>query len=138
MLWAILGMVLLIIEIFTLSFVVSFFGVAALIVALLKVLGLSNLAVEILIFSGVGFSCIFFFRRKLQRVMNRGPEVALDKAKVFILTADVPPHATAKVEYQGVAWDAYNDSDARLLKGDKVVVTDTEGIKLIVRPFSRP
>lgn len=136
--WAILGMALLILEIFTLSFVMSFFGVAALVVALLKAaLGFDNLALEILVFAGLGFSCLFFFRKKLLKLMNRGPEVALDKAKVFVLTADIPPESTAKVEYQGVAWDAYNPSTAPLSKGDKVVVVDTEGIKLVVRPVGR-
>lgn len=137
MVWAMIGMTLLVIEIFTLSFGVVFFGVAALVVALLKAAtGLDHWGTEILVFAGLGFSGLLLFRRKIMTALGKQAEFTPDRHKIIELTADIPPRSSAKVEYQGVAWDAYNDSTTPLKRGDKAQVLDTEGIKLIVRPLA--
>lgn len=134
-LWAIAGLLLLIVEIFTLSFVVVFFGVAALIVALLKLFGLSNFTAELLIFGALGAACLFFFRQKLLKNFGRGAHGhSIDHHQQITVTAGIAPHGQAKVEYQGTLWDALNDSDRPIQRGDKVRVVKTEGIKLVVRP----
>lgn len=136
--WAALGFLLLIFEIFTLSFVVVFFGVAALVVALIKyTTGLDNITAELLIFAGVGGSCLFFFRNKLRKTFNKRGGIANDASTVIELTAAVPPQKTGKIEYQGTVWDAFNESDRPLAVGDKAVIVRTEGIKLIVRPWQK-
>ena len=135
--WAILGMALLAVEIFTQSFVLAFFGAAALLVALVKATtGLESLVTETFMFAGTGFACILLFRSKLVKALGKKGDFAADKSQIIVLTADVPPHSMAKIEYQGTAWDAYNDTDRTLRSGDKVVVVNTEGIKLIIRPYS--
>lgn len=136
--WAALGFLLLIVEIFTLSFVVVFFGVAALVVALTKyTTGLNDLTTELLIFAGVGGACLFFFRNKLRKTFNKGGGISSDTSNIIELTAALAPHKTGKIEYQGTVWDAYNDSEMPLSVGDKAVIVRTEGIKLIVRPFRK-
>lgn len=133
--WAILGFALLIVEIFTQSFVVVFFGVAALAVAALKAAtGYANLPYEILAFAAIGTSCIFLFRQKLLKAFFSRGGIAIDRMKVIELSADVPARGTAKVEYQGTIWDAHNESDVALRRGEQAMVVDTDGIKLVVRP----
>ena len=135
LIWAIFGMLLLMVEIFTLSFVFVFFGVAALVMAGIKAAtGFDHFVTEILVFAAMGGACLFFFRERVVKAFGKKGDFANDTHKVIVLTADVPARSQAKVEYQGVAWDAYNDTDRSLVKGDKAIVTGTEGIKLIVKP----
>lgn len=131
-----LGFILLIFEMFTLSFVVVFFGIAALCVALLKyTTGLSNVTVELLIFAAIGGACLLFFRKKLRKTFLKRGGIKTDEATVFELSQPIAAHKTGKIEYQGSIWDAYNDSDADLPSGVKVIIVRTEGIRLVIRPF---
>ena len=62
--WAIAGILLLMLEIATASFFIMFFGLSALIVAFLVHFGLSDIAWQILIFASLGGMGIFVFRSK--------------------------------------------------------------------------
>ncbi len=137
-LWAIFGFLLLIVELLTMGFVLVFFGVAALLVALLKgVFGLDHLVVELLLFAAFGAVGLALLRQKLMSVMKRGSGApSLDRKQVIKLTADVAAGGTAKVEYQGTPWDALNESAVDLRAGDKAVIVATKGIQLILRPES--
>jgi len=138
MIWAAVGLVLLIIEIFTLSFGVLFFGISALVVAGIKATtGMENLATELLLFAIIGGACVLIFRKKLLQAFGKGARVNTDTATIIVLSAPIPPKDLAKVEYQGTIWDAYNESDSHLKAGDKAVITNTDGIKLIVKPIQR-
>lgn len=134
--WAALGLILLIMEVFTLSFVVVFFGIGALFVAAIKFsTGLSNLSVELLIFAATGGSCLVVFRSKLRRAFNKGSKVSGDATTVIELSCAIAPRKTGKIEYQGTVWDAYNDSAEPMSIGQKVIIDRTEGIKLVVKPY---
>jgi len=134
-LWAIIGIVLIVIEMATMTFFLVFFGIAAIVVAIAKAFGLANFATELILFSVVGVLGLLFFRKKLEQVFApRGGELQGDVAQTFVLTEAVPPHGEAIVEYQGSNWTAINESSARLSKGDRVAIVRTDGVKLIVRP----
>ena len=133
--WAIFGFCLLIVEIFTLSFVCLFFGLAAIAVACLRAtLGFPNLSVEIITFAVLGGACLLAFRDKLLKNFGKSPGLTTDAHQTITLTADIAPHKAARVEYQGTNWDAHNDSDTPLRCGDTAVIAKTKGIKLILRP----
>jgi membrane protein implicated in regulation of membrane protease activity len=136
MIWIAVGLVLLIIEVFTLSFVVLFFGIAALAVALFKfTTNTNNLALELVIFAVLGVSCLLGFRNKLRQTFNKGARVNTDASTIIDLSESVAPHKNAKIEYQGTLWDAYNDSDLHLKAGEKAIIVRTDGIKLIIKPY---
>jgi membrane protein implicated in regulation of membrane protease activity len=136
--WAAFGLLLLIVEMFTLSFVMVFFGFAALLVAVLKgTLGLDNLALELVIFAVAGLACLLGLRGKLRESFGKRGGIEIDQAKEIELSAPLAPRGSGKIEYQGAPWDAVNESDAQLAKGAKVVVVRTEGIKIVVRPKGR-
>lgn len=134
--WAILGLVLLIAEIFSGSFFLCFFGLAALIVASIKqATGLDQMALEIIAFATIGMSGLLFFRKKLLRNFGHStPNITIDTQSIVSLSNDLPAHGSGKIEYQGTLWDAFNDSDQDLHRGDRASVIATRGIQLIIRP----
>ena len=131
--WVVLGLVLIIVEMFSLSLVLLFFGVAALVVAVLKYAGLNNLPIEILAFAILGIAGLLLFRSKLRRSLKSQPDLSIDRNTPIVLSEDVPAQSSAKIEYQGVLWTAVNDSNTPMKKGDQVFIQRTEGVKLIIR-----
>jgi len=132
--WVALGLLLIIAEMFHLSMVLLFFGVAALIVATAKFLGLNNLPLEILLFAVLGIGGLLLFRRKLLRSLKASSGMSIDRNAVIILPSDLPSHGATAVDYQGTSWTAVNDTDVPIQKGTKVYIHRTEGVRLIVRP----
>lgn len=131
--WAILGLVLIGIEIASFSFVLLFFGIAALLVAGAKLLGLNHLPVEITIFGVGGLAGLLLFRRKMIAGLKAHESNLTDQHNTFILNADIPAHGRQTVEYQGSQWTAINESEEELKQGQTVVIVKTDGIKLILK-----
>lgn len=132
--WAIFGVALICAEVVTTSFVLIFFGFAALIVAGLKFAGLDNLPLELTIFAVLGMLDIFLFRKKVMANFAVRHDLKTDASKHITLSHDVPPGGEAPVNYQGAVWTAVNETAQPLKKGEKVMIARTEGIKLIVAP----
>ncbi len=132
--WLVVGLVLLIAELLHLGFVLLFFGVSAVIVALVKLLGLNNLPIELVIFAVVGLSGLGLFRNKLVHALQSKKGLHIDKDVVFVLNNDVPAKGRAGVEYQGTSWTAMNESDIELKKGQEAVIVRTEGVRLVIKP----
>ncbi|PIR21477.1 MAG: hypothetical protein COV45_01645 [Deltaproteobacteria bacterium CG11_big_fil_rev_8_21_14_0_20_47_16] len=134
LIWVVLGLVLLAAEMMTLTFVLVFFGVGALVVAILKwLLGLESIPFEILIFSGISVGGLLCFRRKFRESWSHKEGAAIDVGKVIILNRDVPACGRAQVEYQGTTWTAENESDVLLSKGSRAVIVRVDGLTLIVK-----
>lgn len=136
-LWAILGIVLLIAEIFTMSFFMVFFGIGAVVVALLKTLGFNHLPLEIITFTMLGVGGIFVFRKKMVQSFSEQNQMSLDQNQKITLSSDLPARGSAQVYYQGSTWTAVNESGSNFKKGDEVVILRTESIKLIVGPATK-
>ncbi len=130
--WAILGLGLMVAELLTMTFVLIFFGVAALLVSLAKYFGLNHLVFEIVLFSVIGLSGIFIFRKKLLANCTPKEKMSLDHRKPIVLSADIPMGGEARISYQGTQWSAHNESGRDLKIGDKVVIARTDGIDLYV------
>lgn len=138
-LWATFGLLLLIIELFTQSFVCVFFGIAALVVGgLSAILPLENIAIQVTLFGLIGASGLYFLRDKVRRALRSGPGHSIDRAAIFQASADIPAGGSAKVQYQGTVWDAQNESTVPIRKGDSAIVVATKGIQLVVRPNQSP
>jgi membrane protein implicated in regulation of membrane protease activity len=131
--WAIIGIVLIVIEIFTSTFFILFFGVAALIVALLRILGVDHLATEIIIFAVVGTAGTLIFRGKIKDSLRSNSSVSQDKDTKIILDADVPAGGLSSITYQGSTWTAVNESARDLKKGETVFIDRVDGVKLIIK-----
>lgn len=136
--WAIIGIGLLIAEITTGAFVLLFFGVSALLVAAGVLLGLNNLAYELLIFSLLGLGGLVVFRRRLKETFspsNRGG-YSIDTQSTFRLSDPVSGRSEAAISYQGTKWTAVNEGEEELPAGSYVIVTRIEGIKLHIKKLN--
>lgn len=130
--WFIIGLGLIIAEIFSLTLVLLFFGCAAFVVALLKLVGLNNLQYELVVFAVVGLASLLIFRRRIKGSMHQTQDLEIDRQGTFTLSAPVPPQGEATVQYQGTTWTAVNRTSVPLSAGAPVRIVATEGIKLIV------
>lgn len=132
--WAILGIVLLITEVFTSTFFILFFGISALLVAMLRVVGLNHLATEIIVFAVIGIAGTLIFRSKIVNSFRSTKTVSSDKDQLIKLTEDIASGETGSVYYQGVPWTAINDSKVDFNKGETAVIDRIDGVKLILKP----
>lgn len=137
-LWAVIGVLLIIAELFVPSFVIIFFGAAALVVALLTVIGLlGSLTAQLITFAVVSVVSIVFLRARFQKtflghssnVNDRNDPLNLVKgARVRALSAFVDGEGT--VSYRGASWRAR--SEEPIAEGDTLWVVGSEGIILLV------
>ena len=133
-LWAVAGIILFVAEIFTSTFILLFLGIAAIIVAVVKLLGLDHLGAELIIFAILSLGGILFFRKKLLAGLQvKGGGFSNDSEHKLTLSAEVPAQSSASVNYQGTTWTAVNESDVDYHKGETVIIDRTEGVKLILR-----
>lgn len=139
--WAILGFVLIGIEVFALNMILVFFGVGALAVALLTGLGLTNsLTAQLPVFAGISLFVLIFLRRRFQKIFTgttqRGEGQADDTGlagRQGTVTQDFS-NGRGKVELGGTGWKAVTDPARPLKVGEAVRVTGSKGITLLVEP----
>lgn len=141
--WALIGVILLIAEVFTLNLILVFFGVAALFVAALTVEGtVEGLAEQLVCFSGLSVLFLVSLRRFLSRWFKgsaRKGSASEDDSGLLNRRAQVTTafvDGAGKVLVGGTAWDAVSDAD--LAPGDTVKVTGRSGITLTVAPLDGP
>lgn len=132
--WALLGLGLLAAEMITLTFFFAFFGVSALAVAGLRLLGVQNLAANILLFSAIGSIGLLLFRKRLRLALASTTEkFEVDQDSIIRLTESLPPNGEGRVQYQGTTWSAVNEESTELLAGSQARVVRVQGIKLHVK-----
>lgn len=132
--WLIIGLVLIVAEMVTTTFILLFFGVGAIVTAIAAVLGLESIAAQIILCTVVAVSGIFLFRGKLQTSLEAKKPMAgndLSDEKI-VLEEDIPSGAQISIEYRGSPWTAINESGETLRRGQTVRIARTEGIKLIL------
>ncbi len=134
--WVALALALVIAEMFSLTLILLFFGIGALVVAIGKYLGLNNLPIEISIFAAIGISGLLFFRKKVKKGLLAENGIHFETKQPITLTSDVPAKGEAHILHQGTSWTAVNESDHILKKGSQAFITRTEGVKLILKSVS--
>jgi membrane protein implicated in regulation of membrane protease activity len=133
--WAVVGLLLLGVELFTGTFMVLFFAFGAFLTAAITWLGfLEGEPFQIVIFTVLSVGGLFFFRDKL-RVGLKGHKHELqgDIGTSVMIDTDVAPGAQTEVQYQGARWIAVNDSDQVLSRGSSARVSKVDGVKLILK-----
>ncbi len=136
--WVVLGMVLLLGEVLTPGgFFIIFFGAAAVVVGLLKALGLEMaLAYELMLFAVLSICGLLFFRKPLQRRFRQlTPDILPDELTGESGTAleEIAAGATGKVELRGTSWSAVNAGESPLREGCACLVERLDGLTLTVR-----
>jgi membrane protein implicated in regulation of membrane protease activity len=144
-LWAVLGLVLIIAEIFTPGFVLLWFGVGALAAALAGIVGL-GLPIQFLVFCAVSVGLTLASRTIFSRYFVRTEEEGGSlKSGVDALPGKVGTVVSSSggalqegaVKVFGSTWTAYPaEGEEPLEAGDRVVVESVRGASIYVRRFA--
>lgn len=140
--WLVIGVILLVAEVLTMAALLIFIGLAALIVSALTFIGvLSELPMQLLIFSLASIVSIVFLRKHLAAIFGGKSidesltpldDTDLINAKGKVVIAE---NGALSVIINGTKWDA--KGDANLKEGDSVFVTKVDGISLFVERISQ-
>ncbi len=135
--WALVGLVLLAIEIVTPGgFFVIFFGLAALAVGVLVGIGAGGPDwMQWLLFSVLAVGSLVLFRGRLvDRFRDgSGPSPSNLVGEIATLADDLPPGGVGKAELRGTTWSVRHDGDGTLARGQRCRVKRVDGLMLWVR-----
>jgi membrane protein implicated in regulation of membrane protease activity len=141
--WLVLGVVLIIAEVFTLGFVLLWFGVGALAAAGAAMLGAPFL-LQFVVFAAVSIALTALSRTIFSKYLSHSDEntlkMGVDSLPGQIGTVTIGSHGALNagaVKVYGSTWTAYpNESDTVLVEGEKVEVVSIKGSSIYVRPVS--
>ena len=136
--WLAAGLVLVVAELATPGgFVIVFFGVGALAVGLLVLLGVvDSLTIQILLFSVLSVASLALVRGRLQSRMRVPPSSNVDSliGDLAIPQERLSPGLVGRVEVRGSTWSARNTSDVTIDQGQRARVAAVDGLTLAVVP----
>jgi len=134
--WAILGLLLMALEMVTPSFFIIFFGIGALAASAVAALGY-GIIVQLLAFVVTTLTC-FVFLRKYTLKMQGGPTTATNYealvGKLGIVTKTIALETgLGQVRVRGEDWSALAETSAEIAQGEMVEVLAVSGVRLVVR-----
>jgi membrane protein implicated in regulation of membrane protease activity len=136
--WVVLGVAFMIAEIFTLGFVLFWFGVGAIVAALAGYLG-AGIGLQFLIFAVVSIALTAMSRTILTKYLPHPTDrilTAIDSlpGKVgTVIGASKGALNEGAVKVYGSTWTAYPIDDIALTEGEKVEVVEVKGSSIYVR-----
>ena len=141
-LWTVLGLVLIVAEVFTSGFVLLWFGIGALAAAFAGLIGVDSLALQFLVFAAVSIGLTaasrtifvnYFSREKTGESLRTGVEALPGKLGTVVSSSRGALNEGA-VKVFGSTWTAYPaEGEAPLEAGERVRVERMEGASLYVR-----
>jgi len=138
--WLVLGVLLIIAEIFTLGFVLLWFGIGAIAAALAGMLG-APFVIQFAVFAGVSVVLTLMSRTIFAKYLGHGDEEAV-KMGIDALPGQIGTVTTESkgalnegaVKVYGSTWTAFPvDEESRLVEGEKVEVVSVKGSSIYVR-----
>ncbi len=143
-LWLVLGVGLIIAEVFTLGFVLLWFGVGAVAAALVGLMG-GGFLLQFLVFAIVSVALTAMSRTILAKYLSHGDEdlvkMGVDSLPGQIGTVTLPSKGALKegaVKVYGSTWTAFpEDGETELAEGEKVEVVSVKGSSIYVRRVVR-
>jgi membrane protein implicated in regulation of membrane protease activity len=136
--WLLLGLILVATEMAAAGgFYFIFFGVAALLIALLQLVGIVDATwLQLLLFSVLSVASLLLFRNPLMRRLHlTGGATDIDSlsgARGTVLEA-MAPGAPGRVEVRGTTWSARNVGNTALQNGARCDVVRSERLTLLVK-----
>ena len=139
--WALVGIVLLLLEFTMPGLIIAFFGAGALIVALVCLVTDVSLNIQLVIFIVSSILLLIFLRKWLKGIFtgNLGSEKgASGDLKEFVgeravVKERITPELDGRVEFHGTSWKA--QADEEIQKGTVVQITGQSNITLKVKPL---
>ena len=136
--WLILALFFMVLEAFTVGFLVFWFGVGALL-ALFTSLITDNMIIQSTVFIISSTLLLFATKPLVAKITKNDKEVktnvysVINKKGKVIVDID-PDDSTGQVKIAGDVWSAKSANNKRIPKGTNVIVEKIEGVKVIVRP----
>ena len=140
--WTVLGVILIIAEVFTPGFVLLWFGIGALAAAFAGIVGISSLSLQFLIFALVSIALTAASRTIFVNYFSREKTGASLKTGVDSLPGQVGTVVSSSrgalnegaVKVYGSTWTAYPaEGEEPLEAGDRVAVERVQGASIYVR-----
>ncbi len=129
--WLIIGVLLMVSEVFTGAFFLIFFGAAALVVATINYVSEPSVTTNLLLFAGLGITLVLTIRRKIVRSIRR--EGSFKPETEVMVSLHLPPGETGTINYQGSPWTATNIGSEALEVHSTAIVERIEGNRLFIR-----
>jgi membrane protein implicated in regulation of membrane protease activity len=141
--WLVLGVVLIVAEVFTLGFVLLWFGIGAIAAAMVGLAG-GGLGLQFLVFALVSVALTIMSRTLLYdylphpgHILKSGIEALPGKIGTVTHESTGALHEAA-VKVYGSTWTAYPiDAETQLKPGEKVEVVEVRGSSIYVRKATR-
>ena len=133
--WAVLGLALGLLELATPGgFFILFFGIGALLVSVLAMLGIAGpLWLQWMLFPILSVVTLYSFRgpllRRLRASEHKGAIDSLT-ADIAVAKEDILPGAVGRAELRGTSWSALNVGLAALHRGQRCAVRKVDGLTL--------
>lgn len=146
-LWSILGIVLIIAEVFTPGFVLLWFGIGALAAAFAAIVGIDSIAIQFLIFAITSSALTaasrtifvnYFSRESTGSDLKSGVDALPGKIGTVVGASSGSMNEGA-VKVFGSTWTAFPaEGEDPLEAGDRVMVESVEGASIYVRRLKEP
>ena len=139
--WTILGVVFMIAEIFTLGFVLFWFGIGALIAALAGFLGVGFIG-QFLIFAVVSISLTFLSRKIFAGYQSPNTDILTGIDSIIgqigtVSNASKGELNKGEVKVFGSTWTAISEDGELLIEGEKVSVVRVKGSTIYVEKYKQ-
>lgn len=134
--WAIVGLLLLVAELATVTFILCFIGLGALITALTTWIGLtSSFSSQLIVFSASTLLLLLLLRKTAKRLFAGHADVPPDYAgqKVHVIRP-IPAGGEGAIRYRGSDWIAFSGTTQTIPEGAVVQIEAIEGIRVKVKP----
>lgn len=134
--WFVLGLILLISELFIPGFVIIFFGVGAWVTALFCLLFNIHFDLQLVIFTFSSVILLFVFRKYLKGQFFNGNKENVETLedefinKTAVVEKEIRKGYPGKVNFKGTTWTAL--AEENIGKGELVKIIGKESINLIV------
>jgi inner membrane protein len=136
--WLAAGLALVVAELATPGgFVIIFFGIAALIVGVLGIIGaVTSTPLQFLLFSLLSIGSVLLLRKRLQSRLRTPTASNVDSliGDLAIPQERLSPGVVGRVEVRGSTWSARNTSTVTLDPGQRARVAAVDGLTLAVIP----
>jgi membrane protein implicated in regulation of membrane protease activity len=135
LIWAAIGLVLLIAELATVSFILCFIGLGAIIVACTTWIGFTpGLNSQLIVFSVSSLLLMLLLRKTAKKLFAGHNDVPPDYAgqKVYIVK-EIPAGGEGVVKYRGSDWIAFSEESETIKEGTVVEIIAIEGIRVKVK-----
>ncbi len=136
MVWIAIGIICLIIEIFTPGFLFMSFGIGAILTGVVESIFTLEVPYQILIFAVITFLVFISMRKLGKKLISKSAEetnIYALKGKGGKVVKEIPADGKGYVKIGGEEWSAVSVDGMNIAEEEKVVIEKVEGNKLIVK-----